>query len=331
MVLPYRNAAATLDECLQSVVTQSFGDFELLAINDYSEDGSEQLVEQYRKQDKRIRSLHASHPGLVAALNFGLCSAQGKYVARMDADDRMRADRLRQQVQALETETSWSLVACRVHLFPEDSIQTGYREYIRWQNQCMTPADIDADIYLESPFVHPSVTFRKSDILALGGYRDGHFAEDYDLWLRMFHAGLRMAKLPEILLDWRDSSRRLSRTDPRCSPQAFDRLRARFLATDPRLKDGRPLVIWGAGRKTRKRCRHLLEQGFGPDVWIDIDPRKIGNRLQGVRVVAPDWLLQQHPKPLVLVYVRNHGAREGIEAFLEGAAYRRGSDFLFIG
>ncbi len=178
-------------------------------INDHSSDESEQIVTHYRKRDKRLRVLAPSQRGLVAALNFGLQAAKGKFIARMDADDRMHPDRLRQQVEALEMHTSWSLVACQVHLFPEQNIQAGYQEYIRWQNQCLTPTDIDADIYLESPFVHPSVTYRRADILELGGYREGNFAEDYDLWLRMHHAGLSMAKLPEILLDWRDSARRL--------------------------------------------------------------------------------------------------------------------------
>jgi glycosyltransferase involved in cell wall biosynthesis len=331
VVLPYRDAASTLDECLQSVLEQSYTNFELLMINDHSSDESEQLVTHYRKQDKRLRVLASPRKGLVAALNFGLQTAKGKFIARMDADDRMRPDRLSQQVETLETHTSWSLVACQVHLFPEQSIQAGYQEYIRWQNQCLTPIDVDAEIYLESPFVHPSVTYRRADILKLGGYREGNFAEDYDLWLRMHQAGLGMAKLPEILLDWRDSPRRLSRIDPRCSQQAFGQLRAHYLARDSRLKSHRPLVMWGAGRKTRQRCRLLLEQGFIPIAWVDIDPKKIGRSIKGVPVVEPAWLLQQHPKPLVLVYVRNHGARGNIQAFLAKAAYRRGRDFLFIG
>jgi len=91
-------------------------------INDYSNDESEQLVTHYRKLDKRLRLLASPRKGLVPALNFGLQTAKGKFIARMDADDRMRPDRLRQQVETLEMHTSWSLVACQVHLFPQQSI-----------------------------------------------------------------------------------------------------------------------------------------------------------------------------------------------------------------
>ncbi len=68
-----------------------------------------------------------------------------------------------------------------------------------------------------------------------------------------------------------------------------------------------------------------------PIAWVDIDPKKIGHQLQGIPVVEPAWLPQRHPKPLVLVYVRNHGAREKIQSFLARATYQRGRDFLFIG
>jgi len=132
-----------------------------------------------------------------------------------------------------------------------------------------------------------------------------------------------------VLLDWRESEGRLSRTDPRCSRQAFDRLRAAYLARDPRLRN-RPLAFWGAGRKTRRRCNLLIERGFTPIAWVDIDPRKIGNRLRGVPVVPPEWLAHDE-QPFVLSYVANHGAREDITLRLEGMGYRRGVDYLMVG
>lgn len=330
VLLPYRDAEQSIDVCLQSVLVQSWQDFELLAINDHSNDTTRQRVRHYRMDD-RLHCLDTPRKGLVAALNYGLENARGEYVARMDADDRMWPQRLERQVNALKSQPDWSLIACQVRLFPENSIRAGYREYIRWQNRCLTPIDIAADIYRESPFAHPSVTFRKADVIELGGYRNGNFPEDYDLWLRMFHAGLQMGKLPEVLLDWRESPGRLSRTDPRYAQQAFDRLRAHYLALDPRLQCNRPLVVWGAGRKTRLRCRPLQQHGFQVTAWIDIDPAKIGNSIQGAPVVPPQWLLQQEPRPLVLVYVRNHGAHEQIATVLQDFSYQRGRDYLFIG
>jgi len=329
ILLPFRNARETLGECLDSIAAQTFTHYELLAIDDGSQDGSADLVARRALRDTRIH-LTRQHPlGLVAALNRGLAKARAPLIARMDADDRMHPERLAAQVAGLAADPALGLLATQVRLFPEEHIQAGFREYIRWQNACCDPATISDEIYIESPFAHPSVMFRRAVVQAAGGYRTGIFPEDYDLWLRLAQRGVRMAKLPQVLLDWRDSGGRLSRTDPRCTREAFDHLRTAYLARDPRLQD-RSLAFWGAGRKTRRRCNLLIKQGFAPVAWVDIDPRKIGNRLQGVPVVPPEWLARDE-RPFVLSYVANHGAREDIAARLEAMGYRRGADYLMVG
>ncbi len=329
IVLPVRDARETLDECLDSIAAQTFSDYELLVIDDGSRDTSAVLVAQRARRDARIRLVRQPPLGLVAALNRGLTEARAPFIARMDADDRMHPQRLAAQVAGLTADPALGLLACQVRLFPDEGIQAGFREYIRWQNACCDPATIGDEIYVESPFAHPSVMFRLAVVQDAGGYREGHFPEDYDLWLRLIRRGVKMAKLPRVLLDWRESEGRLSRTDPRCSRAAFDHLRATYLARDPRLRD-RPLVFWGAGRKTRRRCNRLIERGFTPQAWVDIDPRKIGNRLCGVPVVAPAWLARD-ARPFVLSYVANHGAREDIASMLEAMGYRRGQDYLMVG
>ncbi|MCB1875590.1 MAG: glycosyltransferase [Chromatiales bacterium] len=331
IVLPYRDARETLPEAVGSALAQTHGDFELLAIDDGSRDDGPRWLQAIAATEPRLRPLAtaAGERGLVSALNLGLRMARSQWVARMDADDRMHPQRLQRQLAHASSHPHWTLIACQARLFPEQIVQTGMREYMRWQNACLTPEQIATEIYVESPFVHPSVMFRRSHVLELGGYRPGDFPEDYDLWLRLHRAGRIMGKLPEILLDWRESPQRLSRTDPRCSRQAFDRLRARYLATDPRLKD-RPLAFWGAGKSTRQRARHLMDLGYRPTAWIDIDPRKIGNRIDGIPVVPPAWL-RQPGKPFVLGYVARHGAREIISTRLIGMSYRQGQDWLMVG
>jgi glycosyltransferase involved in cell wall biosynthesis len=330
IVLPFRDAAATLPKCLESIQRQTFADFELLAIDDGSADGSAAIVEQLARQDGRVRLLRPGRVGLVAALNLGVAQARAALIARMDADDLMHAERLAAQHAHLEQNPEIALVAAQVELFPPERVREGYREYVRWQNQCLTPQQIADNIYVESPFAHPSVMLRRAAIEQLGGYVDGPFPEDYELWLRMHQAGMRMAKLPRVLLSWREHDDRASRVDPRYGREAFDALRARFLARDPRLQSDRPLVIWGAGRKTRLRARHLLDQGARPVAWIDIDPRKIGHVVWGLPVHPPGWL-DQRPRPFVLVYVTSHGAREFAAGLLAQWGYQVGDDYLAVG
>jgi glycosyltransferase involved in cell wall biosynthesis len=330
IVMPFRDAATTLPDCLESIRSQTFADFELLAIDDGSTDGSAALIQRSAQQDRRVRLLQPGRIGLVAALNLGIAQARAALIARMDADDLMHAERLAAQQSYLEQHPEIALVATQVELFPPERIREGYREYVRWQNQCLTPQQIADNIYVESPLAHPSVMLRRAAVEQLGGYADGPFPEDYQLWLRMHQAGMPMAKLARVLLAWRESDDRASRVDPRYARAAFDALRARFLARDPRLQGDRPLVIWGAGRKTRLRARHLLDQGAQPIAWIDIDPRKIGHIVWELPVHPPDWL-DQRPRPFVLVYVTSHGAREFAAGLLEQWGYQLGVDYLAVG
>lgn len=330
VVLPIYNAATTLPECLESIARQTFKDFEVLAIDDGSTDGSAAIVHEAARQDARVRLLQPGRVGLVEALNLGVGKARAPLIARMDADDLMRQDRLEAQRAYLQQHPEIDLVASRVELFPAERVQAGYQEYVRWQNQCLDPDQIAANIYVESPFAHPSVMLRRDALVRLGGYAAGPFPEDYELWLRMHHDGARMAKLPHVLLAWRERDDRTSRVDPRYDRAAFDRLRARFLARDPRVRQGRELVIWGAGRKTRLRARYAIELGIKPSAWIDIDPRKIGNFVWGIPVHPPTWL-DQRPRPFVLVYVTAHGARDFAAGLLAQWGYQAGADYLAVG
>jgi hypothetical protein len=321
--MPFRNAEQTLPECLDSIREQSLRSWELIAVDDGSSDGSPALIDG----DPRFRLLSPGRVGLVGALNLGIDSSRAPLIARMDADDLMASARLGRQLEFLRAHPRVSLVATGVELFPEEEIQAGFREYLRWQDGCVAPDAIAANIFVESPFVHPTVMFRRSAEML---YREGPFPEDYELWLRMHECGLSMGKIPEPLLRWRLRPGRATATDPRYSRAAFDALRARFLARDSRVSGARELVIWGAGRRTRLRLRSLLSLGVSPSAWIDIDPRKIGRTAEGRPVLGPDSL-ERSPRPFVLVCVTSHGSREIISGRLERLGYRLGEDYLPVG
>ena len=331
VLLPFKDAAQTLGECIESILAQSLAAIEIIAVNDFSQDRSVDLLQRFG--DARIKLVDNGRSGLVPALNAGLAHCAAPLVARMDADDIMHRRRLEKQYEFLCASPDVVLVAAQARKFPQRIVQNGYREYMRWQNAVLSSEDIQNQIYIESPFAHPSVMFRRDRVLAAGGYRQGAFPEDYELWLRLLHSGHRMEKLPEVLLDWRESDSRLSRVSQNYAREAFDRIRAQYLSQDSRIQN-KPLAFWGAGRKTRQRARHLLDKGFEPRVWIDIDPNKIGNRIDGVDVVEPAWLERANAdgdKPFVLNYVTNHGARDIARTYLDRIGYAMGQDYLEVG
>lgn len=333
VVMPLRDGVEHLEQCLNSIRNQTLDDFELLVIDDGSVDEGPHIVQQAAQADTRIRLLRQPALGIVAALNQGLLHARAALIARMDADDIMRPQRLLKQYEQMQARPDVTLLACRVEAFPDHELGNGMREYLRWQNSCVSERDLRDQLYVESVFTHPSVMFRRDRVAALGGYRDGAFPEDYELWLRIAAAGDSMMKLDRVLLEWRQHAGSLSRIDERYSRAAFDSLRARYLGVEPRLNQSRDLVIWGAGRRTRQRCRKLLERGHQVSAWIDIDPRKIGQRINNALVHGPQWLESADcaQRPFVLVYVANHGAREQIRDHLLTMGYQQGSDFLLVG
>ena len=330
VILPVYNAEKTLDETLGSIQQQSFQDYELIIVDDGSTDNSADISRRHQQKDSRISVLSQSNYGVIQASNRALKQAVGRYIARMDADDIMHVERLQTQFDFLENSPKIDVVGCQVELFPAELIQGGFIEYIRWQNACIDTDDICDERYVELTMANPTLFIRRTVMMALGGYRQGDFPEDYDLFLRLAKHGYKAEKISQVLHYWRESTHRLTRTDPRYSRDAFDSLRAKYLVEDNRLHSGRPIIVWGAGRKTRQRASLLLEYGIEFEAWVDIDPNKIGNCVQGIPVRAPGCL-QVTNKPFVLVYVNNRGARDLIAGDLAEMGYQRGLDYLMVG
>jgi glycosyltransferase involved in cell wall biosynthesis len=327
VILPVRNAAATLAPAVASIRVQTLTDWELILVNDGSTDGTSELAERLAREELRVKVRHQAPLGLVPALHCALAEARGRFIARMDADDLSYPSRLAAQAAFLEHHPELGVAGCLVEFGGDRQIGQGYALHVDWLNGLRAPDDIALNRFIESPFAHPSVMFRRELFRQLGSYADGHFPEDYELWLRWLDAGVRMAKVPEILVRWNDSPGRLSRCDPRYSLRAFYAVKARYLARAvERTRGSRAVWVWGAGRPTRVRAELLTQHGIVICGYLDIDPRTAGRVLRGRPIVGPDSL----PRPeeaVVLAYVAKRGARELIRPQLVAAGYREGRDF----
>lgn len=323
LCLPVRDGGAPLEGALASLQAQRHRAFELLVIDDGSVDGSAALAGRVFQGDPRLRLLSPGAVGLVAALNLGLREARAPLVARMDADDLAHPDRLSLQLAALEADPRLDVVGAAIESFRVDApLGEGFRLFDAWQNRLLSHEEMARERFIDVPLTHPTALFRRDKILALGGYRDMGWAEDYDLWLRAFERGLRFGKLPEVLLRWRDHGARFTRVDPRSAQGPSLRCKAHHLARGP-LASAPPLWIWGAGRVGRRLGRALAAEGLSVAGWIDIDPRKIGQRPDGVPVSAPTAL----PPPgavSLLAAVGSRGAREAIRGTLLARGWEEG-------
>lgn len=321
VLLPFRDAADTLGEAIASVLAQRDVRLELIAIDDGSTDGSAALVRA--SGDPRVRVAETGGVGIPGALERGRALARGRVIARMDADDRCAPTRLSSQLGALERAPRVGALGCRVRAFPEDAVGEGLRAYVAWQNDLLTPEDHHRDRFVEAALCHPSVVLRREALDAVGGWRDEPWPEDYALWLRLHAAGWALAKVPEVLLEWRHRPGRATFTDPRYGDDRLRALRAAFLARE--LGDA-PLTIWGAGRTGRRLARELERHGVRAARFVDIDPAKIGRRARGAPIVAPEALAPGQGALVVAVGAR--GARALVRARLVARGFVEGPDFV---
>ena len=328
IVLPVRNGASTLGRAVTSLMAQTFRDWELIAVNDGSDDETPEILAGAARHDARVRIIKPQKRGLVTALNAGVAAARGDFIARMDADDESHRERLAEQVAMLQRDPNLGVAGCFVTYGGHRAAGEGYARHVDWLNSLVTPAQIALNRFIESPHAHPSVMFRRELVEKHGGYREGDFPEDYELWLRWLDAGVRMAKVPRELLVWHDSPSRLSRADARYAPEAFYRVKAPWIARElERIGGGRTVWVWGAGRPTRQRAAELAKHRVLFAGYIDIDPKKTGRKVSGIPVISPAEL----PPPgagFVLGYVASRGARELSRAELVHRGHAEGRDFL---
>lgn len=329
-VVPVRNAERTLAVALNSLIAQRFDDFEILVYDDGSTDRSSRILSRFTRVDKRLKILGNERVGLVEALRRLAAGSNADLLARMDADDFSYPQRLAEQVSLLDSRPEIQLVGSLVHCFPTRLVTAGMRRYEQWLNDLVEPEEVARDIYVESPLCHPSVVMRKQAYSEAGGYLDDGCPEDYGLWLRFHDCGFQMAKVNQVLLNWREGDTRLTRVDSRYDLERFCELKLKHLKKGPLL--GRTKVaICGAGKTGRRWSIELRKHNIEVAAFIDINPDKWGGRLHGVPVLRPTSLEKGIPAEVLLVAVAKHRIREQIRGYLVGLGYLETRDFICIG
>ncbi len=325
IVLPCFNAAGTLPQAIDSICTQTCRDWELIIVDDGSSDASLRIAEDAASKDPRIRVMALPHAGIVEALRRGCDGAEGASIARMDADDIALPARLAEQVRLMEVDESVALCGTQVNMVGP-SVGYGRNRYETWINALTTHEDIVRELFVECPIPHPTFMMRRASYVALGGYTDLGWAEDYDLCMRAFAAGMRFGKVPQHLLNWTESPRRLSMVSPRYGPDRFRALKRHYLFLTYLEKVER-FYQWGAGEVGKAWLREWGERK--PVAAVDINPRKIGRAIHGIPIIP----LEDLPKPgetFTVIAVGAPDARDEIRAWLLPRGYRELHDFLFL-
>jgi glycosyltransferase involved in cell wall biosynthesis len=325
VVLPFRDAGATLADALRSIAAQTLPAFECLLVDNGSLDASTVTAHDAARRDARFRVLR-SDGGLVQALNAGIAAARAPYIARMDADDLSHPARLAQQLAALAADPSLAVMSCLVECFPAAASGNGMRRYAAWLNGLRTPDAIRAALFVESPIAHPSAVVTRSALDAVGGYRDTGGPEDYDLWMRLLLRGYRAGKVGAVLLAWRDSPQRLSRVDPRYRRRRFLDTKVAHFPTA--VAPGTPVQIYGAGPTGRAWARALAARGYPVRRFVDVAPQRWHRRIDGVPVHPP--ARPERRDGFALAASGAPGAREQLEEWFQRCGLRPCDDYLAV-
>ena len=335
VLLPVGRARPSTRVALDSLLAQSLRDIEVLAIGHEDVARTLPALAGPGAMDPRVRAVARAVPGLVGALNTGLAAARAPLVARMDDDDVAYPERLEAQLRHLEAHPEARLVGARVRIVDArgdpDGVAAGNRRYEAWLNALVTSERIIECRLVENPLPHPTWLAERALLESLGGWRDGDFPEDHDLVLRAIAAGARPSKPEPVLLDWTDHADRLTRTDPRYSPEAFVRLKAETVARADAglgLDAGRPVRLAGTGRAARRWCDALVARGVQVLGFVDLPREGMRLRLRHRPVLGNETWLGERAGELLITTVRRPEARAALEAWCRGAGLVIDRDFV---
>ncbi|MFC6334891.1 glycosyltransferase [Paenibacillus septentrionalis] len=318
-----------INQTIDSVLSQSYEDFEFIIVNDGSTDATKELIQQYK--DDRIRLINLpDNVGIARALNMGIQYCQGKYVIKIDGDDIQHPDRFYHQIKFMEENPELSLSKCKFEYFPDNKeIENSLRfaNLIRYnqfhKNFPSDSQEISKWIKLYCCIVHSAMII-KTDVLKRYMYRDFVVGEDYDLFLRLDQEGHLMGHLEECLLRVRVSDRSITAN---FSADFFNIIG--YQIKQPALekfKQNQNIYIWGTGNYGRELINLLESKDWKIDGFIDSFIKE-DTKLNDKPIINPEMLRNQNQ--IKIIIASSTGFFEIID-FLENIGYVSGEDFTMI-
>lgn len=324
VILPVKDGSKTIRRAIQSIFNQSYNNLELIIVDDHSTDNTVDIVNAII--DVRIKLVDSQNPGIANALNAGINRASGKYIARMDADDISYPDRIQKQVRFLQENPLVGVVSCLVkHIGSGRVMQKGYRIHTEWINSIIDPKNHYLNRFVDAPVAHPSVIFRRELIKKFGCYSVDMVPEDFELWLRWMDKGVRFAKIPDVLFDWYDSTKRASRVLEEYKQEQFDKVKTKYFAKWwQRKNSNKSIWIWGYGKKVFKKSATLQDFGIEIAGYIDIIDRPHSLRKVEHYSKIPGL------DAFCLVYVSDRSGKVKITDYFKNMDMKPGKDFLYM-
>lgn len=327
ILIPFKNTEQFLYECLDSVCSQTYENWEVLAVNDHSNNASRDLIASLSRKEVRLKVIDNNGNGIIDALRTGYAKSNGQLITRMDSDDIMALNKLQVMVESLLQHGKGHLAVGQVNYFSDHGIGNGYARYEKWLNALTETGNNYSEIYKECVIPSPCWMAFQEDLDACGAFEPERYPEDYDLAFRFYEKGLKCIPCNQILHHWRDYETRTSRTSEHYAQNYFLDIKLHyFLKLDRNLE--RPLALWGAGNKGKAIAKSLQAKNI-PYHWVCDNPKKIGKEIYGKEMLHFSEL-RELKNPQSIVCVANEEAQAMIKCYFGKIRQKHMSDYFFF-
>ena len=327
ILMPVKNTALFLIECLESIIRQTETDFELIAIDDDSSDESHSILKEFAIKDKRIKVFKNTGTGIIEALRLAYSKSSGTYITRMDSDDVMSLTKLQVLTSNLVAFGSGHIALGKVLYFSASPLGAGFKNYELWLNSLIEKGTNFEGIYKECVIPSPCWMVYREDLEKCQAFYPNVYPEDYDLAFRFYKEGLKPIACSQTLHHWRDYSTRTSRTHVHYADHTFlDIKMDYFLKLE--CDATKNLVLWGAGDKGKKVAKILIAQNI-KFTWICDNPKKISKDIYG-QILYPLTALDTIENSQSIITVANLKAQIEIKLHFEERNLILNKDYFFF-
>ncbi|MFT6442421.1 MAG: glycosyltransferase involved in cell wall biosynthesis [Salibacteraceae bacterium] len=328
IIMAAKDTAPYLRECLDSVLAQSYSNWELIAVNDHSSDETPAILAEYAAKDARI--IYADGEGfkLIPTLQTAYTLASGVLINRMDSDDKMPNYKIEVLVAEWLKYGKGNVIAGGTkHFVDEGEVGGGFLRYEKWLNNVAKHNLHYEEIYRECVIPSHCWIIHRDDFDAIDAFNPIIYPEDYDLCFRMYAHKLNIVGIDVILHHWRDRSNRISRTWEEYKDNRYYNLKVKnFNAID---KDtSRELVIWGAG-KNGKDLVKLFQESQTKLNWVCDNDRKLGKDIYGIIMQSSGHILELD-NPQIIIAVSSPTDKLEIKAQLKLWGKQPRKDYWFF-
>lgn len=315
IIMAAKDTAPYLHECLDSILAQTYQNWELIAINDHSKDETPTILETHAKKDSRVKVFHSARKKLIPALKHGYQFVKGELINRMDSDDRMPHDKIQTLVAEWLKHGKGTIIAGGTeHFVDEGEVGGGFLRYEKWLNSVARNNAHYQEIYKECVIPSHCWIIHKDDFDMVDGFNPEVYPEDYDLCFRFYRHQLKVVGIDKVLHHWRDRSNRISRTWDEYKDNRYFEMKLRYFYEIDR-DYSRPLVLWGAGRNGKDMAKLLLERNDSFH-WVSDSERKIGVDIYGV-ITEHFEAIKSLDNPQIIIVVASPDGKEEIKNQLD--------------